>query len=148
MMKAIHVEVSVSTPLDKLWQAWTESERITSWFAPEAHIEARRDGPFELFFDPSDHNHQCTKGCVITILEPERRLGFSWKGPDHLAELMNNRVLTSVLVTFHDEDGSTRVVLEHSGWGEGKEWEQAREWHQREWEAALRELKTVMESSD
>lgn len=145
-MKAIRAEMSVSAPADKVWEAWTESERISKWFAPEARIEPRPGGPFELFFDPSDHSHMCTRGCIITVFEPQKRLGFSWKGPDQYAELMNNRTLTSVQVSFQDEEGATRIILEHGGWGEGKKWEEAREWHRREWEAALRKLKTVMEN--
>ncbi len=121
-MKTIRIEVSISAPPDLVWWAWTKPDRITVWFAPEAIIEARPGGPFELFFDLSDHEHQCTKGCVFTLVEPKKRLGFTWKGPDEFADLMNNPTsITSVLVTLYDENGTTRVVVEHRGWGEGEE---------------------------
>ena len=146
-MRKIRVEVSISAPPDLVWWAWTKSDRITAWFAPEANVEARRCGPFELFFDPADHEHQCTKGCVFTSVEPMRRLGFTWKGPDQFAGLMNDQAsLTSVMVNFSDENGTTRVVVEHSGWGEGKDWAEARAWHQNAWEEVLRSLKSALES--
>ena len=146
-MKTIRIEVSISAPPDLVWWAWTKPDRITVWFAPEAIIEARPGGPFELFFDLSDHEHQCTKGCVFTLVEPKKRLGFTWKGPDEFADLMNNPTsITSVLVTLYDENGTTRVVVEHRGWGEGEESAQARAWHQMAWEEVLSSLKSALES--
>ena len=146
-MKTIRIEVSISVQVDRVWRAWTQSERITEWFAPAANIEARPGGPFELFFDPSDRSHECTKGCTFTLVEPHKQLGFSWKGPDQFAGLMNNPdSLTSVLVTFDDEGENTRVVVEHSGWGEGELWEKAQEWHQKAWEEVLGHLQSILES--
>ena len=146
-MGTIRIEISIASPLELVWRSWTRSDRISDWFAPEANVEARRGGPFELFFDPVDHEHQSTKGCVFTLVEPKRRLGFTWKGPDQFAELMNDPAsLTSVIATFHDENGVTRVVIEHGGWGEGEEWTQAQAWHQKAWEEVLRRLKSNLES--
>jgi len=146
-IKPIRVEVSISVPPDLVWRAWTQSERITAWFAPEAIVEARCGGPFELFFDPSDHEHQCTKGCVFTLVEPMRCLGFTWRGPDQFAGLMNDpSSLTSVTVNFSDEDRTSRVVIEHRGWGEGKDWARAWAWHQKAWETVLGRLKSALES--
>ena len=146
-MKTIRIGGSIAAPVDQVWEAWTKGEHTTAWFAPEARVEARVGGPFELFFEPPDRDHQCTKGCVFTRVEPKRRLGFTWKGPDQFAGLMNDpATLTSVSVTFRDENGTTRVSLEHDGWGTGEEWTQARAWHQAAWQQALGRLKSFLES--
>lgn len=146
-MEAIRIEVSISTSPDQVWLAWTESDRITAWFAPEAKVEAHRGGSFELYFDPADHGHQSTRGCVFTLIEPMRRLGFTWRGPDQFAGIMNEPApLTSVTVDFYYEDGATRVDVEHGGWGEGEDWALARSWHQKAWEEVLANLKTYLES--
>ena len=145
--EAVRVEVTIAAPQNLVWWAWTKPDRITAWFAPEARLDVRPRGAFELFFDPSDHDHQCTKGCIFTLVEPYQRLGFTWKGPDQFATLMNDSSsLTSVLITLYDEDGSTHVVVEHSNWGEGEEWAQARAWHQMAWEQVLGNLKSALES--
>lgn len=145
-MEDLRAEISIRAPLDQIWLAWTSSERITSWFAPEASIDPRPGGYFELYFDPGNHDHECTKGCVFTLVEPKKRLGFTWKGPGQFARLMNDPSnLTSVLVTFHDEDGTTRIVLKHTGWGEGEGWAEARSWHKRAWKEALDSLKSELE---
>ena len=147
-MSAFKVEVSIDASLDQVWLAWTSSDRITTWFAPEANVKARVGGPFELFFDPTNHDHQSTKGCIFTLVEPMRLLGFTWRGPDRFSMFMNDPIsLTFVTVYFQDEGGATRIVVEHGGWGNGNDWEEARAWHHRAWEDVLGRLKSTLESS-
>jgi uncharacterized protein YndB with AHSA1/START domain len=145
-MEALRTVVSVRAPIDAVWSAWTSSERITAWFAPEANITAIPGGPFELFFDPDDHNHECTRGCVFTLVEPMHRLTFTWKGPSQFEELMNKAdSLTSVIVSFEEKGGATQVVLDHRGWGDGEGWAKAKEWHRKAWQEALESLKSELE---
>ena len=146
-MEPIQIEITVNAPRDTIWRAWTESDQIATWFSPDASVEARPGGKFELYFGPSNHDHECTKGCVFTLVEQLKNLGFTWKGPDQFADLMNEPIpSTSVLVSFFQEDGFTRVVVEHSGWGQGKEWEEARVWHEKAWLDVLGRLKSALES--
>ncbi|WP_126425207.1 SRPBCC family protein [Brevibacillus marinus] len=148
-METLQFEIDVASKKELVWRAWTQTERITKWFAPAAHIDARPGGAFELFFDPVNRDHMCTKGCTFTLLEPMERLGFTWKGPDEFAEVMNkDESLTYVLVTLSEENGATKVVVEHSGWGEGSEWENARNWHEIAWKQVLGSLKSALESGE
>ena len=146
-MGTIRIEVIVSAPIEEVWRAWTEADRVTEWFSPEANVEARVGGAFELFFDPSDHDHQCTKGCVFTAVEPMGRLAFTWRGPDQFTELMNQPgELTSAVVIFKIEKEATKVSVEHGGWGDGEEWEQAKAWHLNAWRDVLGSLKSTLEA--
>ena len=148
-MEPLRIEISIEAPFDLVWRAWTEPDRITSWFAPEANVEAKPGGAFELFFGPADYSQECTRGCVFTAVEPMRRLGFTWKGPSQFADLMNDiEPLTSVYVTFHEGNGVTRVVVVHNGWGDGEEWTEAREWHRRAWKGVLVSLRSTLESRE
>jgi uncharacterized protein YndB with AHSA1/START domain len=136
----LKVEVVVSAQLNEVWSAWTSSEGVKSWFSPEAKIDPHPGGPFELYFDPANHDHESTKGCVFTEIEHGSLLSFTWKGPGQFAQLMNDPSrLTKVLVTFQDVSGLTRVIVNHK---------QAREWHQRAWKDVLASLKSVMESRE
>ena len=105
-MEPLRIEISVEAPMDLVWWAWTETERITEWFAPAANIVPVEGGAYEFFFDPADHTHMSTIGCVITAIEATERLGFICKGSDRFAQLMNAPVpATSVEVTFKKEKG-------------------------------------------
>jgi uncharacterized protein YndB with AHSA1/START domain len=142
-MESLKFRVELKAPLEDVWRAWTDEGIITKWFSPEASIEARLGGAYELFFDPKDHDHMSTKGCTITEFEPMERLGYDWKGPDQFAALMNDpESLTYVEVEFQEEKGKTLISLEHGGWGEGDDWAEAREWHRIAWEGVMNQLES------
>lgn len=147
-METLEFQVEIASNKELVWFAWTQTDRIVKWFAPDANIEARVGGAFELFFDPTNHDHLCTKGCTITLLEPMERLGFTWRGPDEFDIMNHEDSLTSVLVTLSEDNGVTRVLVEHTGWGQGSEWEKARAWHQMAWNQVLGSLKSALESGE
>ncbi|UFJ41680.1 SRPBCC domain-containing protein [Brevibacillus humidisoli] len=148
-MPQIVKEVTIAASPELVWWAWTSSDRVAAWFAPEANVEARVGGAFELFFDPANREQMSTKGCIYTELKPKERLAFTWKGPDPFAELMNRQAeLTRVVVTLQEENGGTRLLLEHAGWGDGDEWAKALEWHQMAWDQVLGSLKSALESGE
>ncbi|WP_374713349.1 SRPBCC family protein [Symbiobacterium terraclitae] len=146
-MEAVETQVLVAAQQDVVWWAWTRAERITQWFAPAARIEPHPGGAFELFFNPADRTRDCTAGCTLTAVEPMTRLGFTWKGPDQFAAVMNDPDrLTTVSVTFEPAEGGTRVTVTHTGWGEGEAWAEARNWHVMAWRHVLDSLKGALES--
>ncbi|MCW4048388.1 MAG: SRPBCC domain-containing protein [Candidatus Bathyarchaeota archaeon] len=145
-MKSLVLDISLKASIDKVWSYWTEVDKITEWFSPEANIEARVGGPYELFFDPENHEHMSTIGCVVTHLTPMSLLGFTWKDPDEFACLMNKPdKLTQVKVEFTKEGETTQIKVTHSGWRDDDEWKKAHDWHKRAWEGVLASLTETLE---
>ncbi|MFC4410911.1 SRPBCC domain-containing protein [Chungangia koreensis] len=143
-------EVLISAPIDLVWYAWTISERVSEWFAPQAIVDPHEGGAYELYFIPGNTDMMNTKGCKITQLKREEQLQFTWKGPDQFANLMNDEErLTVVKVEFNKIDEKTsRVVIEHSGFQEGDQWKEAIEWHKMAWNGVLDSLKTALEKGE
>ena len=75
-------KIEIEAPLSLVWHAWTISDRVSEWFAPEAVVEAKEGGPYELYFVPGNTTGMNTKGCKITKLVEGKELHFTWKGPD------------------------------------------------------------------
>ena len=50
--RAIVKTVTVKAPVEEAWKAWTTAEGIRTFFAPDARVEARPGGPFEIYFNP------------------------------------------------------------------------------------------------
>jgi uncharacterized protein YndB with AHSA1/START domain len=140
-MSELRYETTIPETVEALWKEWTDQTKITKWFSPEANIEPRLDGAYELFFNPSDHDSMSTKGCRITEFEPRSQLMFQWKGPDQYAQLMNAPPETHVEVTFSPKGPDTVMTITHTGWGQGSEWQGAREWHDRAWQGVIADLK-------
>lgn len=140
-MSELEYKIRVQAPVEKVWYAWTDENTITEWFSPHANIDPRLGGSYELFFDPDNHEHQCTKGCRITRFEPHTHLSFSWRGPEELHNVMDpEKPQTHVHVTLKEVDAETEVILVHDGWGTGKEWEKARDWHHKAWTGVISSL--------
>jgi uncharacterized protein YndB with AHSA1/START domain len=148
--KAIIKEVTIHAPADLVWYAWTLPERVSEWFAPEAVIELREGGSYELYFIPGNRTSMNTRGCKITKLIPKKELQFTWKGPDQFAALMNNEEeLTMVNVSFKSiDDHSTKVMIEHTGLKDNEDWMEAYNWHESAWSDVLDSLKSALEKGE
>ena len=51
--RAIDEKVTVKANVDDVWKAWTTSAGIKTFFAPDANVELRVDGPFQIYINPS-----------------------------------------------------------------------------------------------
>ncbi|HWO77563.1 MAG TPA: SRPBCC domain-containing protein [Bacillus sp. (in: firmicutes)] len=147
--KIIKKKVMIDSKADLVWYAWTKSDRVSQWFAGKAIVEPEVGGKYELYFEPGNEVGNCTKGCTIIGLEPFKSLSFTWKGPDPLAELMNqSSKLTEVNVTLQEIGEQTEVTVTHTGWGEGQEWQRAIDWHVMAWDQVLSSLKSALEAGE
>jgi uncharacterized protein YndB with AHSA1/START domain len=138
--RAIDSEVVVPANVDAVWQAWTTSEGIKTFFAPDAHVELRVDGPFEIFINPyAKPGSKGADGMRIIGFQDRRMLSFTWNAPPHLPEARANRSV--VILRFEPVgQGRTRVTLHHVGWGEGGEWDQAFDYFSKAWPNVLANL--------
>lgn len=143
--RAIDKEVIVAATLDQTWDAWTTREGIVSFFAPDARIEARVGGAFQIYIDPgAAPGAKGADDMRFLALQPKKMISFDWNAPPHLPEARAQR--TFVVVRFVPvDDKSTRVMLHHTGWGEGGEWDKAYAYFDRAWGSVLGGMKTRFE---
>lgn len=50
--RAITEKITVKANVDDVWKAWTTTEGIKSFFAPDAKVELKVDGPFQVYINP------------------------------------------------------------------------------------------------
>jgi uncharacterized protein YndB with AHSA1/START domain len=131
---------TVKATVDEVWNAWTTTEGIQSFFAPEARIEARPGGPFEVYMNPyAKPGMKGADDMVFLALQEKQMLSFTWNAPPHLPEVRRHR--TSVTVRMKSAgEGVTEVHLVHSGWGDGGQWDQAFAYFDRAWGNVLANL--------
>jgi uncharacterized protein YndB with AHSA1/START domain len=131
---------TVKATVDEVWSAWTTTEGIQSFFAPEARVEARPGGPFEVYINPyAKPGMKGADDMVFLALQEKRMLSFTWNAPPHLPEVRRQR--TSVTVRMKPAgEGATEVRLVHSGWGDGGQWDQAYAYFDRAWGNVLANL--------
>jgi uncharacterized protein YndB with AHSA1/START domain len=138
--RAIEKTVVVDATLDQVWDSWTTRAGITSFFAPDAKIDPRVGGDFEIYFDPgAEPGMKGADGMHYMALQPKKMLSFDWNAPPGLPQARAQR--TFVVVRFEPvNEKQTRVVLTHVGWGDGGEWDKAYAYFDRSWGNVLGNL--------
>lgn len=133
--RQIKVAVTVPATPEQVWPLWTTDEGVRSFFAPSSHIELKVDGAYEIFFDPSaPAGQKGADGMRLLVVEPHRRIAFTWNAPVSLPHVRAQR--TVVFVAFDPVgNDSTRVTLQHVGWGTGREWDEAIHYFEPAWNA-------------
>jgi uncharacterized protein YndB with AHSA1/START domain len=80
--RAIDKQVVVNATLDQAWDAWTTREGIVAFLAPDAKIEPRVGGAFEIYFDPyAPAGSKGADGMRFMALQPKKMLSFDWNAP-------------------------------------------------------------------
>lgn len=144
--RSLDKEVIIKASLAQAWQSWTTREGITSFFAPDARIEARVGGAFQIYIDPgAEPGMRGADEMRFMALQPHRMLSFDWNAPPSLPEARAQR--TFVILRFEPvDDQHTRVRLHHTGWGDGGEWDKAYAYFDRAWGRVLANLQQRWDS--
>jgi len=139
--RAIDKTIDVNASVDDVWDAWTSRAGIVSFFAPDAKVDPRVGGAFEIYIDPdAPPGSKGADDMRFMALQPKQMLSFTWNAPPHLPEARAQR--TFVVLRFQPiGDKQTRVTLHHVGWGDGGEWDKAYAYFDKAWGGVLANLK-------
>lgn len=140
--RAIRATVIVPATLDEVWAAWTTTEGVKTFLGPEANVEARVDGPFEVFYNPyAAPGMKGADGMRILSIQDRKMITFTWNAPPTVPEVRKQRTYVTVRMRSTGEK-RTEVTLYHGGWGEGGEWDRAFIYFEKSWPNVLRALET------
>jgi uncharacterized protein YndB with AHSA1/START domain len=144
--RAIDKEVVIAATAEQAWQAWTTREGITSFFAPDAEIDAKVGGAFHIYINPlAPPGSKGADDMRFMALQRPTMLSFDWNAPPTIPEIRAQRTFVVVRLTPAGEK-QTRVTLHHTGWGEGSEWDKAYAYFDRAWGNVLANLKKRYET--
>ena len=145
MNKHIYKEIIIPTRISEVWNAWTTKEELIKFFAPEAEIELKLGGKFEMYFlldnPPGTRGGEGNK---ILSFVPHKMLSFEWNAPPQFPNVREEK--TYCVVFFDKLDlNSTKIRFYHLGWQEGDEWDQVYNYFQKAWDYVLENLKKLFE---
>jgi uncharacterized protein YndB with AHSA1/START domain len=120
-LRAIRYEFIVAAPPSQVWEALTTAGGLQSFFAPGAEIELRAFGKFSIQFDPA-HPGSSAEDNVVLAFQPERMLSTTWNAPPAFPEVRPLRTFLQFRLT-PDGAARTRVLLVHTGFGTGGQWD-------------------------
>lgn len=145
-MKTLRLVLTIPASSEAVWAAWTTSEGLRTFFAPDARVELWPGGRFELIFRPdAPEGERGSEGCRVQTFVPGSLLAFEWNAPPRFPAVRQRK--TWVVVQLQALGlVATRVTLSHLGWGEGPEWDAAHQYFRRSWGVVLARLEHRFEA--
>lgn len=135
--RALRYRVDIPAPINAVWDAWTESDRVKEWLAPGSNIDLRPLGAYEILFAPEAEpgKRGAENNLVLAVQAPEM-LSFTWDAPLEFPEARKQR--TSVVLRFQRlGPDRTRVWFEQTGWGRGGQWDDSYRYFISAWKYVL-----------
>jgi len=126
-----------SSPED-VFALWIEPEQIARWWAPDGYeaavhdLDVRPGGRWRIILRGSG-GREVAMGGFFHIVEPPRRLAFSWAWEEAPGARGS---VTEVTASFEPVPGGTRLVLVHQSFDS----KDARDRHLGGWSASLDQL--------
>lgn len=100
------VESTYHAPVGKVWQAITDNAKMKQWYFDIAEFKPEVGCEFEFYGENEGVKYRHL--CVVTAVEKEKKLAYSWRYDGY----PGNSVVTFVLFSEGDK---TRIKLTHEG---------------------------------
>ena len=131
--RSVRLSIDINAPVEKVWSQWTTTEGITKFFAPATEFDLKPMGRFNILFQPNaPAGSRGAEGNMILTVQEKSLLSFTGDAPPQWPEIRKQR--TFVAVRFEKIDAnSTRVILTHSGFGTGGDWDAVVKYFETAW---------------
>lgn len=142
----VYTDTTVDADLETVWDDWTTAEGLESFFAPKAIVDLKPGGAYEIWFLPdAPEGQRGADNGVVLGYQDKRMIQFTWAMPPYMPEIRPS--MTVVQVWFVPvSDTQTRVRLFHTGFGDGEDWEKARDYFAKSWPDVLALYQAHIES--
>lgn len=130
----VRLAMEIPVGREDVYDAWTTADQLVQWFPGSAQMTVTEGGEYRFGWDGWEEQWV---GTYVEVDRP-RRLVFTWQPPASV--FPEGAYQTTVALTFEDLDGSTRLVLEHSGFQGGAEMES----HLEAWRGYLYNLRAFL----
>ena len=119
--KMLRVEITVPAPRSEVWKAFSTSEGLSTWLAPNSNVELKPGGEWMVHFPGGS-----TGGGNIVSFVPEKEIVIKALAPDQFPTVRAQR--TTARFELEDHGKGTLVRLTQTGWQDGDEWDRAYEY--------------------
>lgn len=139
--RILRKEMMVPAGLAEVWEAWTTTEGVQTFFSSEAKVELAIGGAYEIYFlFDQPYGSRGSEGCRVLSYLPTEMLSFSWNAPPEFGQLRGRH--TIVVLRFEEiEPGKVKVMLWQHGWGRGENWDKLCDYFDKAWAHVLSNLK-------
>lgn len=129
----IRASVIVNAPPSEVYNAWTTTEGIKTFFAPGGNIELKENGLYEIYMLPNaEPGQRGADSMRVMAFEKDKMLAFTWNAPPYMPEFRYQR--THVQLFFEEAEGNkTKVTFIHDGFGTSEGWKKVHQYFSNAW---------------
>ena len=117
----LRVEITVPASRSEVWKAFSTSEGLSTWLAPNSVVDLKPGGDWMVHFPGGS-----TGGGTIVSFVPQKEIVISALAPDKFPTVRAQR--TTARFELEDHGTGTLVRLTQTGWKDGDEWDRAYEY--------------------
>lgn len=132
--RQIEYEFTVDASPQEVYEAWTTTEGIKTFFGPDGKVELKMFGDYNIYFFPdAPEGSRGAEDEIVLAFEENKMISFTWGFPPSLPDLRaHQKTFVNIHLTETD-DGKTKVHFIQSGWGEGEDWQKGHEYFTKAW---------------
>lgn len=119
--KMMRVEIIVPASRAEVWKAFSTSEGLSTWLAPNSVVQLRPGGEWMVHFSASS-----SAGGTIVSFVPQKEIVIAALAPEQFPTVRAQR--TTAKFELEDRGKGTLVRLTQTGWKDGDEWDRAYEY--------------------
>ena len=133
--------VLLDATVEEVWRAWTTLEGIRTFFAPEARVDIRPYGEYEILFSPEEPEGQKgAEGCRVLSYVSLKMFSFTWGAPPEFPDARKEIAQWVVLLLDEVDQKRTLLRFQEFGWKDDKEGKQVYDYFDQAWELVLARL--------
>ncbi len=130
---SIEFKQLLQAPIAHVYRAFTNAMALREWLCDIATANPKPGGRFYLAWNDGYY----TSGEYL-LVEPERKVAFTWRGCGDPGE-------TQVQVDLESQEDCTVLTLKHTGLSDGEKWQDLARLFEHEWKNSLENLVSVLE---
>jgi len=120
----LEFEININASPEEVYNAWTTTEGIKSFFAPDGKVELKMFGDYHIYFFPNaPEGSRGAEDEKVISYQKNKMISFTWGFPPMLPDLRANQKTVVTIRFFETEDGKTKIIFRQTGWGESEDWQ-------------------------
>ncbi len=145
--RMLQKRLGIRAPAAAVFKALTDAGELVRWFPTSAESDPRPGGAYRFHFESAEAPERSrTHAGQFLEVAPPKRVSFTWRAPlAGQAPDAADAPETRVEFVLAEKGGQTEVVLTHSGFGHGADWDRALEEHAEGWGYFVMNLRSYLE---
>jgi uncharacterized protein YndB with AHSA1/START domain len=145
--RMLQKRLGIGAPAAAVFKALTDAGDLARWFPTSAETDPRPEGAYVFRFESAESPERSrTHTGKFLEVTPPKRVSYTWRAP--LAGQSPDAAdapETRVEFVLAEKAGQTEVVLTHSGFGHGADWDRSLEEHAEGWGFFVMNLRSWLE---